>query len=119
MAKILHGFENHAGTTKPMRLMRWVDTSGTYHEELVLEEALRVIADSERAPLTSLLAARLEMLQVYFGGPLAVAEKVGVSVEALRKIRHGNYFKLTGRIMTKIDDLWDRTFAYLKYGQKN
>lgn len=102
-----------------MELMQWKDLQGNKRSGFVLRRALEVVADSEGAAIVDLLAARLEILQVFFGGTQAVAEEVGVPVHLLRKFRHRNYFELTGKIMTRIDDAWDRVHKILKYGQKS
>lgn len=97
--------------------MRWVDLEGTPHEGLVLSSALDTLANADRAGLFDLQAARLELMQVIHGGPAAVAEKVGLDFKTLKAIRNKNWFKLTAKAQLRLDDLWDRTYAILKYGQ--
>lgn len=114
----LHGLENAQDSQRPVQTLRWTDEHGRRHQASVMSWAVETLGTADLAPLSNLLAARLEIMQVFYGGPENLAERLELDVPLLRKFRYRNYFQLTGKIVTRIDSLWDRTYRILRYGQK-
>jgi hypothetical protein len=114
----MHGLENRKDSQRPVQYMDWFDEYGERHRAPVMSWALETLATSDLAPLSTILAARLEIMQVFYGGPENLAKRLELDVATLRKFRYRNYFQLTGKIVTRIDSLWDRTYRILRYGQK-
>jgi len=115
--KTLHGFENHTVGLERLTMLQARSETGEVFSRPVLQSALEIIGRSDVESIYSLLAARLEVMQVFFGGPDKLAKKLDEDTSTIKKLRHGHYSKLTRPFLKKIDELWDRTYKLMRHGQ--
>ena len=111
-----HGFKQTAIGLDKFDMLRVKNSSGDIVTRPILRSALETIGRSDVEGLENLLEARLELLQVFYGGTSELCKKLDVDELLIKRILDGRT-NMRKCVIKKIDDLWDRAYKLLKHGQ--
>jgi len=111
-----HGFRQTAVGLDEFDMLRVKNASGDIVTRPILRSALETIGRSDVEGLENLLEARLELLQVFYGGTDELCKKLDEDELLIKRILDGRT-NMRKSVIKKIDDLWDRAYKLLKHGQ--